>query len=330
MIRSFIKYLIIFSIPLLILFGAYIYGDPFKVIHKYDLYLSEYVMLNRGYISTSVFLKNDPQYNFDSFIFGSSRSTAFTCKEWVKYLSPGCSAFSYGNWNESIEGILGKVQFIDLKGNKIENAIIVIDTDQTFRKNSRSLSRDHYLISGMDPGRFHMLYFSQSLRNVWLIPASIDYKLFRTRRSYMKGFVGMNPGDIDPVRNDYLPDEEDNILRDSVAYYSGSHDRFYTRPETDTISGIQITPDDLAMIQKINLIFKKHRTNFKIIIGPLYDQIKFNNCDLDVLKEIFGEENVFDFSGINYITGNMYNYKNDVTHFRNRTGSMILRLIYKN
>lgn len=285
-------------------------------------------MLRRGFVSTEVFLANNNQYNFDSFIFGSSRATALTCKEWNKYLSDGSSSFSYGNWNETIEGILRKIQFIDSIGNKIRNVIILIDTDQTFRKNNDSFEIDHYLISGKNYSKFHMMHFSQSLRRFWLIPSSVDYKLFKTRRSYMKDYVGMQLGDVDPINNDWLPDDEDRILRDSMAYYSGTLNKFYKRPESEIESAIQITPKDSLMIQKINLILEKHNTDYKIIIGPLYDQIKFNKDDLNILHTIFGSENVFDFSGVNDITENMYNFKNDVNHFRNRTGNKIFKTIY--
>jgi hypothetical protein len=327
--RLFIKSIIVFSIPFLILIAGYVYGDPFKIIHDYDLYLPEYVMLRRGFVSTQVFLKNNTHYNFDSFIFGSSRATAFTCKEWRKYLSVDCSVYSYGNWNETIEGIYKKVQFIDSIGNNIKNAIIVIDTDQTFKKDNNSIEGDHYLISGKSLWQFHCMYFIRSLRSVWLIPASIDYKLFRTRRSYMKNFVGMKIGDIDPINNDWEPDNEEKILRDSTAYYSGTLNKFYIRPEIENESGTQISSADSIMIQKINSIFKRHKTDVKIIIGPLYDQIKFNKNDLKFLQVIFGKENIFDFSGINYFTDNIYSFRNDVIHFRNRTGNKILENIYK-
>jgi len=306
-----------------------VYGDPFKIIHNYDIYLSDCVMLSRGFVSTEVFLKNNQVYNFDSFIFGSSRSTAFTCKVWGKYLPPDCSAFSYGAWNESIVGIFKKLQLVDSLGNNIKNVIIVLDTDQTFDKENNSIEGDHYLISEKNFDQFHMTYFSQSLRKFWLIPASIDYRLFNTRRSYMKDFVGMKIGDLDPINNDWLPNDEDIILRDSASYYSGSLSKFYSRPKIEIEGEAQINPNDSLMMQKINTILSKHKTNIKVIIGPLYDQIKFNHDDLEVLHGIFGRENIFDFSGINYLTDNIFSFKNDVIHFRNRTGTRILNSIYK-
>jgi hypothetical protein len=327
--KLFIKTFIVFCIPFFFLIGLYVWCDPFKVIFHYDVYLSEAVMLNRGFVSTEVFLKNNHDHNFNSFIFGSSRSIAYTCKEWNKYLPGDCSVYSYGNWNESIEGILRKVQFIDSVGNKMKNAIIVIDTDNTFRKLKSTLNYDHYLISGKSFGQFHLIYFSNWVRSFRAILESVDYKLFKTKRSYMTDFVGMKISDIDPVNNDWFTNTEDEILRDSTAYYAQALNKFYLRTKIEAESEIQISPKDSILMQKINSIFKKQLTNVNIIIGPLYNQIKFNKKDLKVLQYIFGEKNVYDFSGINDITNSMYNYLDDASHYRNRTGDRILKIIYK-
>jgi hypothetical protein len=326
--RLFLKSVIVFCIPILTLIIIYVWTDPFKVIYNYSSYLSDYVMLNRGFVSTEVFLKNNRNYNFNSFIFGSSRSIAYTCDTWGEYLSKDCSIFSYGNWNESIEGILKKVQLIDSKGNKIMNVIIVIDPDLTFIKSNRTISYDHYLISGKNLGQFHLMNLSKWFRDYRLILTSIDYKLFKTRRSYMRDFIGMKSDDINPINNDWLLNSEVPILKDSVTYYSKNINKFYTRPKLEQESRIQISSSDSLMMQKINSVFKKHKTNVKIIIGPLYDQIRFNKNDLQCLQAIFGRENIFDFSGINDITNNMYNYLGDASHYRNRTGSRILKRIY--
>jgi hypothetical protein len=285
-------------------------------------------MLSRGYISTEVFLKHNHEYDFNSFIFGSSRSCAFTSKEWSNYLTKDCSAFSYGAWNESIEGICKKIEFIDKHENKLKNVLIVLDTDLTFQKGNASLETDHYLISGKSFGQYQMKCFSEYMKEFWLIPASVDYKLFKTQRFYMRDFVGMKTTEIDPVNNDFGPHSEDVILKDSTAYYAGSLKKFYSRSKNYTEYGVQISADDSVRMQKINSIFKKHKTNVVIIIGPLYDQKKFNIKDIRVLQNIFGRENIYDFSGINSITDNMYSYAYDAIHYRKRTGARILRSIY--
>ena len=48
----------------------------------------------------------------------------------------------------------------------------------------------------------------------------------------MKNFVGMKKGDLDPVNNDWLPESEKFINKDSVAYYKGTSEKFYKRPDS--------------------------------------------------------------------------------------------------
>jgi len=287
-------------------------------------------MLNRGFVSTQVFLKNNETYNFDSFIFGSSRATAFTCNDWRNYLPTYSVPFSFGAWNETIDGIYKKILLIDAKGNKIKNVIIVMDVDQTFIKNAYASKKEHYYISGIGFWKFHKMYFIQSLREYYLIPACIDYKLFKKRRTYMKNFVGMKIGDLDLINNDWKPFEEAEICKDSVGYYSESVGKFYSRSENEVMSVRLIDSTYLQRLQKIDSIFDRHGTQVKIIIAPLYNQVRINEFDLETLKVLFKGENVYDYSGINPITNNMYNYRNDASHIRIRTASRILQEVYNN
>jgi hypothetical protein len=325
--RLYFKTIFLFLSPIFLLVSLYVWTDPFKVIYSYDNYLCEYVMLDRGFVSTQVFLNNNDKYHFNSFIFGSSRSCAYTSSEWEKHLPDGSRAYSFEAWNETIQGILKKLQFINISKNEIRNALLIIDTDYTFGEGN-SLEYEHFLISGKPISEFHLNYFSEYLKEYWLIPMSVDYKLFRKKRSYMKGFIGMKPGDLDPVNNDWLPSSELEILQDSVAYYKRATNIFYKRSPSQQESPIRIGENELATLQEINHIFKTHNTNVKIIIGPLYDEVKFNHNDLLTLQKLFGTQNVYDYSGINELTSNIYSFANDVKHYRKRTANKIMSFVY--
>ena len=52
-------------------------------------------------------------------------------------------------------------------------------------------------------------------------------------------------------------------------------------------------------------VFQTHHTNCKIIISPEYKQIRMNPADVEQLKNIFGSEHVYDFSGINQYTNDI-------------------------
>ncbi len=68
------------------------------------------------------------------------------------------------------------------------------------------------------------------------------------------------------------------------------------------------------ILLKIHELFKKHGTHYYIVITPLYNQMQFDYADMRILRTIFGD-NIYDFSGVNEITNNEYNYL-DGLHFR--------------
>ena len=68
--KKLFAFLSIALLPLLLLLAGYIYYDPFKILKPYKDYSYPYVIPNRDYVSTEVFLKNEKQQDYNSFIFG--------------------------------------------------------------------------------------------------------------------------------------------------------------------------------------------------------------------------------------------------------------------
>ena len=75
----------------------------------------------------------------------------------------------------------------------------------------------------------------------------------------------------------------------------------------------QISNNEMDILTNIKQMLKKHNSNYYVIVTPLYDQLKFNAADSKILNQIF-EGKIYDFSGINSITSNEYNFP-DVKHF---------------
>jgi len=161
-----------------------------------------------------------------------------------------------------------------------------------------------------------------------LFISSVDYKIFHKRRAYMDGFVGEKISTSDPINNDWYPNSEADILRDSVAYYKAAEKKFYKRPIVQQYAPKQADSIMTNYTLKIAALLHKHHTNYKIVISPLYDQIKLNQQDLAMLQHIFGTQNVYDYSGINSITADKFNYGADVIHYRKKVGNLIYKEIY--
>ena len=78
-------------------------------------------------ITTSTFNHYREKEKFNSFIFGSSRSQAYKCENWISYLDENAKPFHFDASGEGIWGISRKIEYIDEIGDTIKNALVVID-----------------------------------------------------------------------------------------------------------------------------------------------------------------------------------------------------------
>ena len=94
------------------------------------------------------------------------------------------------------------------------------------------------------------------------------------------------------------------------------------------MSPVTIGVEQLRLLKSIKAVFEKDKTNYEIVISPVYDQQRLNTKDLNQLQEIFGKEYVHDFSGKNSITDNVYNYY-ETSHYLPSVADTIMKIIYK-
>jgi len=89
-IKRLLKFSVFLIIPFLALLVLYVKMDPFKVIKSYDSFYDAnknvWVALNKDFVSTTTFIKNSKHTNYNSFIFGNSRSVFYQIDDWKKYL----------------------------------------------------------------------------------------------------------------------------------------------------------------------------------------------------------------------------------------------------
>lgn len=332
--KQFIKKLICFSwigiIILLILLQTYLYFDPFKVLKHYDDYSSSYVLPNRDYISTTMFLKNYKKNNYNSFIFGSSRTVAFRINSWSKYLSTKDSLFAFDASNESIYGIYTKLKYLDAKNIEIKNALIILCRDVSF--NYEKNQTGHLFIKHPSTSGEHNVAFQFEFFKAYINPRFLfnfySYKIFGTYRPFMFGYIEKNQTAYDSLTNEIsVIDREAEIIQNPTEYYAKRKVLFHERIGEKTDSMERITKKQIFMLQEIKRILEKHNTHYKVILSPLYEQIKFNASDLVLLKNEFGN-NLYDFSGKNAFTEDKKNYY-ETSHFRPNVGDDILKIIYE-
>jgi hypothetical protein len=303
-----------------IVFIFYRTYDVYQDFGTYPNYSWKYEFQSLGDLSTKKLINSKKNYNtsknYNTFIFGSSRTTSlFAC--YVQNQLEDSKAFHFGNWNESIGGILEKIKLLDSLHYQLSNIMIYIDTDYTFEGDGRCKPYDHYLLTHAPRPTYLMNHFSSFLSN------KENYKILLGGAPPKDRFPNRHS---DPVTNDPYHKCTDSTVRsygfdpfiraDSLKIDSLKKSGFfYARSKRQKYLDEQISSSESKIIDGIVKILNRHRAKLYVIITPLYDQRKFNPEDISILRTAFGES-LYDFSGINAITNNEYNYKPDRKHFR--------------
>ena len=95
----FLKKILLFVSPVVAVVGIYIILDPFMVVHHHSPFFEHecYVGINPnvGYVSTMTYIENLPEQDYDSFIFGNSRSVHFLIDDWQPHIDPAARCFHF-------------------------------------------------------------------------------------------------------------------------------------------------------------------------------------------------------------------------------------------
>jgi hypothetical protein len=334
---NFVIKVILIALPAIALITTYLKDDPYKVVYKYSRFSDFYkqdtpqIPINRDYAVTEIFLKNYSSYNYDSYIFGSSRSLAFQTNEWKKYVNGICYHFDASG--ENLLGINGKFELLKNLNAPIRNCLIICDPHLLggIQNYETHLLIKHPLISDESNTSFQYLCISTFFNNKFFIPylmkrlnlkipSFLDYPAFFDKR----GFI------YDTCSNDmYFSSVEKQIKEDRDGFYKQYEKMFCIYDTTNKIIAEQVI--DVVQTEYLNNILdvlKKNKTNYKIIIYPNYNQNYLNPEDLKILKGIFGDNSVYDYSGVNKFTINKFNYY-DSTHCKPNVAEEILKDIYR-
>jgi hypothetical protein len=320
---------------LTLLLTLYVYLDPFKVVKKYQsYYISDAVpgvTLDKDYVSTSTFNNNHPLYKYDSFIFGHSCSIFYEVKDWKPYIAEESSCFHFDASGESLYGIYKKIKYMDRKNVPINNALVLFDyvtlTQIEPRKRhinaiSPQLENNKNLVS------FHLCFIKAFFTPQFMI-AYFDYKISKEVKDYMKNnfLLGDRPVHYELSSNEVSYPFAEQLIKKGEYYTPERMEVFFHRDSIQVFEDPAIGKKQKNMLTEMNDIFIKNKTNFKIIINPCYDQRKINEKDYLYLVSLFGQERVFDFSGINEFTNDYSNYYEE-SHYRPHVAKEILKRIY--
>lgn len=333
--KKFLVKVSTFYLPIIILVVVYIATDVFKVIYHYDPYYdnpySYYIGVNRSYGSTMTYINQNPKYHYNSFIFGNSRSLFYEIDTWKKYLPKGSRCMHFDESGGSISGVRDKIVFIDNNGEHIENALLVIDKDLLGRIDIEGgeylfisppiLKNYTNLIS------FHLKHFMSFLNPIFLT-ALADYNMFGKYRPYMENYINSGQATYIPEYNEFQQTSKEKSIAEGVYYDEGLVNKFVDSQKPGTYSIEKIDEKELTCFKDVKEIFDRHKTSYKIVISPLYDQIKLNPKTYNILCSIFGKKNIYDFSGPNKWNKDYHNFY-ETSHYRPIVSAEIMDMIYR-
>ncbi len=320
----------LFCSPVFLLAVSFFILDPFMIFHPYqNYYREEWFTLNRDFVSTERYLKTWRTSQYDSFIFGNSRSLAFLARDWQPFISENARPFHFDAFNESLFGILRKVQLIHGSGQPIRHALILLDSEtlEQTKNHPNPMYIKHPSISGESWGAFYLTFLRSYFSDFFYLKYW-GLKIFGPSSVAQDFFVRKHSAYFENTNDLYQKNLEDRIDREGDEYYK------YKRIDSSKRSFLmhlcstpQIKEPQLKMLREIAEIFKIQGTNYKIIINPLFNQVPLPHEDLSALRSLFGRENIYDYSGVNRFTSDIHNYY-DLYHFRVRVAREIMKEIH--
>lgn len=318
---------VLLILPFLALLGLYFYDDPFEVLHEYKTYYKSPVAVNEGFVGWQYYRMQRDSVKYNSFLLGNSCTMAFQAKDWEKHLPGGRAIRLYGS-AERLGNIYWKVRALDAVQDSIKNVLILLDYATLKQTQVANISTQvlHPEISGQNNWEFQMCFLQTFFNPDFCVPY-VDFRLFRQYRRYMRGVINDHAVERNCVSNDVYNPREKEIAALGESYWERHKKEFPARDTIQKVTPPIIMKKQYDMLSEMRDIFVKRGTNYKILINPKYNQVKLNPDDLKQLQEIFGKENVFDFSGINEYTADIHNYY-EKGHYRPQLGRKMLDVIY--
>lgn len=317
-----------FLVPIIIValsvIGYFVF-DPFKVLYPYDSYSG--TQTNRDYVTIETFKKRYSTQKYDSFMFGSSRLMGYDINSWHKHLGSDTSPYKMEGFSENIYGIYSKLKYLDSHSIPIKNALIILDVDGTLASDLPQVGymyRKHPETTNDSWFSFHKEQFLTYF-NANMILRYFLFKVCNLRNNFVFKYYNENTSKIDSITNNLSLPHMEYAIQHNPYFFEGPV--FYDRKAEVTTMPRQITESIYEKLQYIADVFHREQTKFKIIIGPIYGQEVYAEEDLKDLRNIFGEENIYDFSGKNTLTEDKHNYYENF-HYRPIVGDSIMNYIY--
>ena len=320
--RKFLSRLSLFTLGL---FGGmlalYAIIDPFMVIRRYDDYFNSGNIRscpNDAFRAIRLMDQFADSLSYNSFIVGSSRSQFYYVDDWKQHLKDDAVCFHFNQSADNILSTIQKVNYLYKRFDRIDNLLLIMD---------------HESLSYVSPERGPLRITPYQVTNYknFLVFHWDFFRAFYTLKFWTDKRL-KEPGLYNPQYNEhYLPKEDLAIENNNENYYESLADfaKLYPRENVELIGEPVISSKRRKLLEDFASLLNNHNeTDYRIIISPLYDQVKLNPIDSLILVQCFGGDRVYDFSGKNEFTDDILNYYEN-SHYRPCLCSQILDKVYE-
>jgi hypothetical protein len=307
-----------------------IFWDPFKIFFKYSN--EDYNDIGANRESYCLRLLDESTDTISNFIIGNSRSLAYRTNYWSRKInSKPNSCFHYDGSGLGLYRLTNAVDYLCAQY-QMKNLFIVFDLGMLSEvSNPESIfSIQPPEVSGIDPIKFYSSFIKASINSTFILSKIVyfftnryyDFMKFYIPTSKYRSYTNIKTGD-------YTFPYEKAIELDSIGYYNSIPKMYelYDRSVNQVVSEKRINNKQIILLEKLKNILEKEKVSCKLVISPLYDQVRINESDLEFLIEIFGEDNVFDFSGINDLTNKVDHYYEN-SHYKPFIANEIMDEVY--
>lgn len=333
-IKKFCFRTLLAALPVFLFMALYVIVDPFHIIHPVttDAQGRDSVMVsnNAGFTSIETYLLHDDQYHYDSFIFGSSMSQNFKASYWKPYLDSTASILHLDASMETLTGIINKMRFLNRHGTTIKNALIVIEAEMLGRRplDDDILHTQHPATTGaLNWINVHARFFN-AFRNIDLVKQAL-LPSQHSNGLQQEGIINdIAPNRVDHLNEMYYADIDSIIAVNPSKFFTPERLAKHKRATLPAASQPAIDEAVEAQLMTIKHILDENHSRYIIIIPPraTYPQLKWH--DLWVMRAIFGEDKVHDFSGVPELVNDQRAYYDKAAHLISAKCKLLLDSAY--
>jgi hypothetical protein len=320
------KFFFGFILPSITLIIFLVIWDPFNVF-----FINNDECVNRETNCLNILKSN--KNNVSNFIVGNSRSLAYKTDYWAKKLKVDpTTCFHYDGSGAGLYRVTNAIRFLK-ECHEVENILLILDVEMLYESyNPQTIwAIQPPEVSGESSLDYYFIFFKASMDPKFIFSKIVyffsgqyfDFMGFYIPTNKEKSEYNKETADLSKWSYDKL------IQKDSLGYYLRIPKMYelFIRANKEEISEAIIQSKQYDLLKKLSETVKKEKAKIKIIISPLYNQLAINDADKRMLTNLFGVNNVYDFSGKNIITDNKSNYY-ERSHYKPYVANLIMDSVY--